>query len=194
MDIVIQLDGFLAIRDGAYNLFDKTKIFEDLTPIQCLKRFLNRFVDKNANSTRRYSPSEEDSQMSPVAPNSMMETLTESPYTYQSQQQQILRNISSPINVNISLNEGNFNQTLANQLQRPASYHNVHSSNPNTPVPNTYMPSPGHSETSPASRFSVNSPINQVHASSPSTFHHQQGMYPGIRSSNSFHIYLPSRT
>ena len=175
MDIVIQLDGFLAIRDGAFNLFDKSKVFEDLTPIQGLKRFLNRFVDKNA--TRRYSPSEEDIQLSPVAPNSMMETLTESPYTYQNQQQQILRNISSPINnVNISLSEGNFNQTLANQLQRPSSYQNVHSSNPNTPVPNTpvsntYMPSPGHSETWPASRFSVNSPINQMHAS---TFYHQQ--------------------
>ena len=89
IDIVIQLDGFLSIRDGAYNLFDKTKIFEDLTPIQGLKRFLNRFVDKNAASHRRFSPNEEDNQLSPVAPNSMMETPMESPYMYQ---QQILKN------------------------------------------------------------------------------------------------------
>lgn len=37
MDIVIQLDGLIAIRDGAYSLFDKGKVLEDLTPIQGLK-------------------------------------------------------------------------------------------------------------------------------------------------------------
>ena len=110
----------------------------------------------------------------------------ESPYTYQ---QNILKNISSPMNVNISLNESsNFNT-----LRPSTTYHNVHSSNPNTPIASsqsTYMPSPVHSETSPVSRFSVNSPISQVHASpvsrfsvnspisqvhasSPSTFHQQ---------------------
>lgn len=124
-------------------------------------------------------PNDEDNQLSPVAPSSMMEIPMESPYTYQNQQNQILKNISSPINVNInqsSLNEsGGFN-SLANQLQRPTGY--PHSSNPNTPVASSqnYMQSPlSHSETSPVSRFQVNSPINpSLHASSPSTFHQQQ--------------------
>lgn len=30
-------DGLVAIRDGAYSLFDKSKVVDDLTPIQNLK-------------------------------------------------------------------------------------------------------------------------------------------------------------
>lgn len=37
MDIVIQSDGLVAVRDGAYSLFDKGKALEELTPIQGLK-------------------------------------------------------------------------------------------------------------------------------------------------------------
>lgn len=37
LDIVTHPDNLIAIRDGAFSLFDKMKAMEELTPIQGLK-------------------------------------------------------------------------------------------------------------------------------------------------------------
>lgn len=55
MDIVIQSDGLVAVRDGAYSLFDKGKALEELTPIQGLK--VNEKKCKQNSSYRLCEPS-----------------------------------------------------------------------------------------------------------------------------------------
>jgi hypothetical protein len=37
LDVVTYADNSIAIRDGAFSLFDKMKVMEELTPIQGLK-------------------------------------------------------------------------------------------------------------------------------------------------------------
>ncbi|KAG7261764.1 hypothetical protein CRUP_009516 [Coryphaenoides rupestris] len=55
----------VAIRDGAYSLFDNTKIVEGFHPAPGLKTFLNMFVDSNQDARRR-SVNEDDNPPSPV--------------------------------------------------------------------------------------------------------------------------------
>ncbi|EEC20233.1 conserved hypothetical protein [Ixodes scapularis] len=56
----------VAVRDGAYSKFDKTKAVEDFTPIQGLRAFLSKFVDESACQLRRRSQSEDDNPPSPI--------------------------------------------------------------------------------------------------------------------------------
>ncbi|KAM4609479.1 mediator of RNA polymerase II transcription subunit 14 isoform 1-T1 [Polymixia lowei] len=65
IDIYCRSRGVVAIRDGAYSLFDNTKIVEGFYPASGLKTFLNLFVDSNQDARRR-SVNEDDNPPSPV--------------------------------------------------------------------------------------------------------------------------------
>uniref|UniRef100_A0A3B4YNB9 Mediator of RNA polymerase II transcription subunit 14 n=1 Tax=Seriola lalandi dorsalis TaxID=1841481 RepID=A0A3B4YNB9_SERLL len=65
IDIYCRSRGVVAIRDGAYSLFDNTKIVEGFYPAPGLKTFLNMFVDSNQDARRR-SVTEDDNPPSPV--------------------------------------------------------------------------------------------------------------------------------
>uniref|UniRef100_T1J569 Mediator of RNA polymerase II transcription subunit 14 n=1 Tax=Strigamia maritima TaxID=126957 RepID=T1J569_STRMM len=67
LDVHFRAEGLVAIRDGAYSLFDKSKAIEEFTPIPSLKAFLNKFVDDSACQIRRRSQSEDDNPPSPVS-------------------------------------------------------------------------------------------------------------------------------
>uniref|UniRef100_A0A665VRT6 Mediator of RNA polymerase II transcription subunit 14 n=1 Tax=Echeneis naucrates TaxID=173247 RepID=A0A665VRT6_ECHNA len=65
IDIYCRSRGVVAIRDGAYSLFDNTKIVDGFYPAPGLKTFLNMFVDSNQDPRRR-SVNEDDNPPSPV--------------------------------------------------------------------------------------------------------------------------------
>lgn len=66
LDVHCRPEGLVAVRDGAYSKFDKTKAVEDFTPIQGLRAFLSKFVDESACQLRRRSQSEDDNPPSPI--------------------------------------------------------------------------------------------------------------------------------
>ncbi|KAJ8282530.1 hypothetical protein COCON_G00050490 [Conger conger] len=70
IDIYCRSRGVVAIRDGAYSLFDNTKIVEGFYPAPGLKTFLNMFVDSNQDARRR-SINEDDNPPSPVGGDSV---------------------------------------------------------------------------------------------------------------------------
>ncbi|RXM31623.1 Mediator of RNA polymerase II transcription subunit 14 [Acipenser ruthenus] len=70
IDIYCRSRGVVAIRDGAYSLFDNTKIIEGFYPAPGLKTFLNMFVDSNQD-VRRRSVNEDDNPPSPVGVDAM---------------------------------------------------------------------------------------------------------------------------
>lgn len=65
LDIHLQSDGQVSIRDGAFSVFDKSKVIEEFGPTQGLKAFLSKYVDETALSRRR-SQSEDDHPPSPI--------------------------------------------------------------------------------------------------------------------------------
>ncbi|XP_073472427.1 mediator of RNA polymerase II transcription subunit 14 isoform X4 [Aquarana catesbeiana] len=73
IDIYCRSRGVVAIRDGAYSLFDNSKIVEGFYPAPGLKTFLNMFVDSNQDARRR-SVNEDDNPPSPVG-GDMMDSL-----------------------------------------------------------------------------------------------------------------------
>ncbi|XP_041857953.1 mediator of RNA polymerase II transcription subunit 14 isoform X2 [Melanotaenia boesemani] len=73
IDIYCRSRGVVAIRDGAYSLFDNTKIVEGFYPAPGLKTFLNMFVDSNQDARRR-SVNEDDNPPSPIGVD-VMDTL-----------------------------------------------------------------------------------------------------------------------
>ncbi|XP_077583532.1 mediator of RNA polymerase II transcription subunit 14 [Stigmatopora nigra] len=73
IDIYCRSRGVVAIRDGAYSLFDNSKIVEGFQPAPGLKTFLSMFVD-NTQDARRRSVNEDDNPPSPVAVD-IMDTL-----------------------------------------------------------------------------------------------------------------------
>lgn len=195
VDIVIQPDELVAVRDGAYCLFDKLKVLEELTPIQGLKAFLNRFVDKNAPILRRLSQNEDDHPPSPI---SHMETSVEQ-YLFSSSQMKT----SSPMGANISdgvsrVHPVSVGASLGSNPNTPASPHTSTimgqvgygaspSGFPMAASPSTHGSSMGHPHSLPApspsisqsnqmsehqspAMFNVNSPANPMHAPSPSSF------------------------
>ena len=191
IDVMIQSDGLIAIRDGAYSLFDKSKALEELTPIQSLKAFLNRFVDKTSQHIRRHSQNEDDNPPSPIA---QMESMDPSATSGVGSAYSLSKsNINSPLP---AMGDHNTPGALSNQLR------SVHTSNPNTPAsPHTsilsqtgYVPSPpGHPEPSPGNMFPVNSPISSIHAPSPSPLHPQPSPAgPPNSNSSNFNLSMPS--
>ncbi|XP_054168688.1 mediator of RNA polymerase II transcription subunit 14-like [Oppia nitens] len=209
LDITINSDNTIAIRDGALSLFDKMKVMEELIPIQGLKAFLSKFVDKTTQM-RRLSQTEDDNPPSPI----------ESVESYLYSTTQIKASNSPSKNIN----DGNLN-TSARQLSHTIAS-SAHGSNPHTPssphtsilsqsayvsspgafpmtsppshgiqthgiqtlssnqvVPSPSMPVP---DQSPANIFNVNSPMNPLHAPSPSFL-----AAPSPSASNQFHSQSP---
>ncbi|XP_015252710.1 PREDICTED: mediator of RNA polymerase II transcription subunit 14 isoform X1 [Cyprinodon variegatus] len=76
IDIYCRSRGVVAIRDGAYSLFDNTKIVEGFYPAPGLKTFLNMFVDSNQDARRR-SVNEDDNPPSPVGVDVMDSLMTQ---------------------------------------------------------------------------------------------------------------------
>lgn len=71
-------DNLVAIKDGALSQFDKTRAIEELFPIQGLKAFLNKFVDKS-RVMRRVSQTEDDN---PPSPKSQIDLQTDPSYMF----------------------------------------------------------------------------------------------------------------
>lgn len=230
LDVILYADNTIAIRDGAFSLFDKMKVMEDLTPIQGLKvkliidwfsvsriqtffifnsqAFFNKFVDKTLQM-RRLSQTEDDNPPSPMPQMESVES-----YLYSTAQ---IKTSSPSKNVNETNTTVN-TRPLGHQISSSAQGSNPHTpSSPHTSVlsqpgftssPGTFplasppshglpnpvsssnqiaaspsMPVPDHS---PANLFGVNSPMNPLHAPSPSFL-----PTPSPSTSNQFHSQSP---
>ncbi|XP_028993149.1 mediator of RNA polymerase II transcription subunit 14 isoform X2 [Betta splendens] len=84
IDIYCRSRGVVAIRDGAYSMFDNTKIVEGFYPAPGLKTFLNMFVDSNQDARRR-SVNEDDNPPSPVGVDMMDSLINQLPHQQQLQ-------------------------------------------------------------------------------------------------------------
>uniref|UniRef100_A0AAY4EDR9 Mediator of RNA polymerase II transcription subunit 14 n=1 Tax=Denticeps clupeoides TaxID=299321 RepID=A0AAY4EDR9_9TELE len=71
IDIYCRSRGVVAIRDGAYSLFDNAKVVEGFIAAPGLKTFLNMFVDSNQDARRR-SVNEDDNPPSPEDMDTLM--------------------------------------------------------------------------------------------------------------------------
>ncbi|XP_048826047.1 mediator of RNA polymerase II transcription subunit 14-like isoform X1 [Brienomyrus brachyistius] len=81
IDIYCRSRGVVAIRDGAYSLFDNTKIVEGFYPAPGLKTFLNMFADSNQDA-RRPSVNEDDNPPSPVGVDVMDRLVSQLPISH----------------------------------------------------------------------------------------------------------------
>ncbi|KAL8611339.1 hypothetical protein ACOMHN_014394 [Nucella lapillus] len=68
VDIHMQSGRLVAVRDGAFGLFDSSRAIEGFSPAPNLKSFLSMFVDENVTSghSRRRSTTEDDNPPSPM--------------------------------------------------------------------------------------------------------------------------------
>ncbi|KAK3096722.1 hypothetical protein FSP39_002661 [Pinctada imbricata] len=68
VDIHFRGNKIVAVRDGAYSLFDNSKVVDSFTPTPMLKAFLNMYVDDSITGrhTHRMSATEDDNPPSPV--------------------------------------------------------------------------------------------------------------------------------
>ncbi|XP_014680674.1 PREDICTED: mediator of RNA polymerase II transcription subunit 14-like [Priapulus caudatus] len=66
LDVHCRSGGLVAVRDGAYSLFDKSKAIEGFNPTQGLKTLLNMYVDDSSSRSR--SMTEDDNPPSPMEP------------------------------------------------------------------------------------------------------------------------------
>ncbi|KAH0624777.1 hypothetical protein JD844_032568 [Phrynosoma platyrhinos] len=140
IDIYCQSRGVVAIRDGAYSLFDNSKIVEGFYPAPGLKTFLNMFVDSNQDARRR-SVNEDDNPPSPIG-GDMMDSLISQ---LQPQQQQSSKQTGAP---------GAYPLTSP-----PTSYHNTV-----TPSPSMML------SQSPGNLHASSSPSGALRAPSPASF------------------------
>ncbi|XP_040194040.1 mediator of RNA polymerase II transcription subunit 14 isoform X5 [Rana temporaria] len=131
IDIYCRSRGVVAIRDGAYSLFDNSKIVEGFYPAPGLKTFLNMFVDSNQDARRR-SVNEDDNPPSPVGGDMMDSLLSQ----FQPQTQQFSKQSGA---------SGAYPLTSP-----PSSYHNtvapspvmMHTQSPGSQSMPTNMPPP----------------------------------------------------
>ncbi|XP_069492639.1 mediator of RNA polymerase II transcription subunit 14 isoform X2 [Ambystoma mexicanum] len=138
IDIYCRSRGVVAIRDGAYSLFDNSKIVEGFHPAPGLKTFLNMFVDSNQDA-RRSSINEDDNPPSPIG-GDMMDSLL-SQLQPQTQQQPFSKQAGT---------SGVYPLTSP-----PASYHNTVTPSPSmmiTQSPGTIDPSSPYTMMSPNQR------------------------------------------
>nr|DBA34076.1 TPA: hypothetical protein GDO54_001676 [Pyxicephalus adspersus] len=146
IDIYCRSRGVVAIRDGAYSLFDNSKIVEGFYPAPGLKTFLNMFVDSNQDARRR-SVNEDDNPPSPVG-GDMMDSLISQ---FQPQTQQFAKQSGA---------SGAYPLTSP-----PSSYHN-----PVTPSPvMMHTQSPGNLQSSPSGALRAPSPASFGPTQSPSS-------------------------
>ncbi|XP_075052510.1 mediator of RNA polymerase II transcription subunit 14 isoform X2 [Mixophyes fleayi] len=145
IDIYCRSRGVVAIRDGAYSLFDNSKIVEGFYPAPGLKTFLNMFVDSNQDARRR-SVNEDDNPPSPIG-GDMMDSLISQ---FQPQAQQFAKQSGA---------------SGAYPLTSPTSYHNTV-----TPSPvMMHSHSPGNLQSSPSGALRAPSPASFGPTQSPSS-------------------------
>lgn len=179
-------DNCVSIRDGAFSQFDQSRAIEDLSPIQGLKTFLNKFIEKG--QMRRLSQTEDDNPPSPSPSANHMSMDTHDSYMFSANQ--IKTSPAKPmLGDNSNRNPGSVQhsnpQTPASPLTSVLNAHSGFASSPGTfslspphaglpsqPAPNSQIaPSPQMQapEQSPANLFNINSPMNaNLHAPSPS--------------------------
>ncbi|XP_073523378.1 mediator of RNA polymerase II transcription subunit 14 isoform X3 [Phyllobates terribilis] len=146
IDIYCRSRGVVAIRDGAYSLFDNSKIVEGFYPAPGLKTFLNMFVDSNQDARRR-SVNEDDNPPSPIG-GDMMDSLISQ---FQPQAQQFAKQSGT---------SGAYPLTSP-----PSSYHNTV-----TPSPvMMHSQSPGNLQSSPSGALRAPSPASFGPTQSPSS-------------------------
>ncbi|KAG8589771.1 hypothetical protein GDO81_006519 [Engystomops pustulosus] len=146
IDIYCRSRGVVAIRDGAYSLFDNSKIVEGFYPAPGLKTFLNMFVDSNQDARRR-SVNEDDNPPSPIG-GDMMDSLISQ---FQPQTQQFAKQSGA---------SGAYPLTSP-----PSSYHNTV-----TPSPvMMHSQSPGNLQSSPSGALRAPSPASFGPTQSPSS-------------------------
>ncbi|XP_077946933.1 mediator of RNA polymerase II transcription subunit 14 isoform X4 [Gasterosteus aculeatus] len=169
IDIYCRSRGVVAIRDGAYSLFDNTKIVEGFYPAPGLKTFLNMFVDSNQDARRR-SVNEDDNPPSPVGVD-MMDSLVSQ---LQAQQQQQLQQQQPP-----QAMRGGAGGVYQPLTSPPPNYH------PNvTPSP-SMMPTQSPGALDPSSPYAMVSPSHRgpwpgsPQVSGPSPGARIPGMSPG---------------
>lgn len=175
-------DNCVSIRDGAFSQFDQSKAIEELSPIQGLKTFLSKFMDKSVQM-RRLSQTEDDNPPSPVV---LMDTHDSYMFSGNQVKTSPAKPLSSDtLNRNPSSVQHSNPQTPASPLTGVLNAHSGFVSSPGTfslspphsglqsqGAPNSQVaPSPQmHApEQSPANLFNINSPMNSnLHAPSPS--------------------------
>uniref|UniRef100_A0A8C9ELL5 Mediator of RNA polymerase II transcription subunit 14 n=1 Tax=Pavo cristatus TaxID=9049 RepID=A0A8C9ELL5_PAVCR len=146
IDIYCRSRGVVAIRDGAYSLFDNSKIVEGFYPAPGLKTFLNMFVDSNQDARRR-SVNEDDNPPSPIG-GDMMDSLISQLQPQQPPQQP--------------------QQPFAKQAGASGAYPLT---SPPTSYHNTVTPSPSMMHTqSPGNLHAASSPSGALRAPSPASF------------------------
>ncbi|KAI0224052.1 Mediator of RNA polymerase II transcription subunit 14 [Lamellibrachia satsuma] len=146
IDIHCHRGNEVTLRDGAYSMFDTSKVVEGLNPTQGLKAFLNMYVDETMSSsqTRHQSTTEDDNPPSPFGMDTLdsllSQPLSNSPSTARSKQDGGLR--------------------FQNPMTPP--------SNPHTPAsPSTQRHGQTHSSPAAAS-FPLASPPSMTHGIAPS--------------------------
>ncbi|KAM5195299.1 mediator of RNA polymerase II transcription subunit 14 isoform 4-T4 [Hipposideros larvatus] len=155
IDIYCRSRGVVAIRDGAYSLFDNSKLVEGFYPAPGLKTFLNMFVDSNQDARRR-SVNEDDNPPSPIG-GDMMDSLI-SQLQPPPQQQPFPKQPGS---------SGAYPLTSP-----PTSYHSTVSQSPSmmhTQSPGTLDPSSPYTMVSPSGRAGNWPGSPQVSGPSPAT-------------------------
>jgi len=171
IDIVIQSDGLVSIRDGAFTIFDKSKC-EDLTAITPgLKAFLAKFVDKNAALLRRPSQAEPDIPPSPHDSNEMYMYSGNTHMKSSPSTGEVLRSIHPTLGSNPNTPASPHTSILGVGYGASPGFSMASSpmpGHPSLPTPSPSIPQPSLPEQSPAGMFSVNSPANPMHAPSPS--------------------------
>lgn len=187
IDVVVQADGLIAVRDGACTVFDKVKA-EDLSPIPCLKAFLNLFVDRSVTQLRRPSQADDDNPPSPHIEGS---SNSADQFSYASTSNNAMRNVSPAVGVNEGpsnasmrsthmgsnpntpaspqtsmFSQMNYNASPSGGFPMAASPHTSLTGHHGLPAPSPSLQGHAMPDQSPA-LFSVNSPATQMHAPSP---------------------------
>ncbi|XP_070537690.1 mediator of RNA polymerase II transcription subunit 14-like isoform X2 [Ptychodera flava] len=194
LDIQCKGKNMIAIRDGAYSLFDISKVVEAFTPTPGLKSFLTLFVDDSVTHPRRRSISEDDDPPSPIRLDTietiMTQVSTASPISRAGGFAHPMTPPSNPATpasphgsvVSQGQQYGSSPGASAYPLASPPSI-----SSGITPSPMIGTPSPGNllMASSPSSAVHVPSPSSFVHNASPSPFIGHTGLeggspYPNI--------------
>lgn len=155
LDIQCRPEGFVTVRDGAYSKFDKTKAVEEFTPIQGLRAFLSKFVDESACQLRRRSQSEDDNPPSPIPTLEGMDSF-----------------LGPGLRPNSPAQRGQDSASAAAAAVAAATG-GLRFHHPMTPPSNPHTPASPHPSVlsqaqSPGHLFGAGSPVNPLHAPSPS--------------------------
>ncbi|KAL3884058.1 hypothetical protein ACJMK2_030281 [Sinanodonta woodiana] len=186
IDVHFRSGGVVAVRDGAYSLFDSRKVTEGFTPILMFKAFLNMYVDDASTGPhpRRRSNTEDDNPPSPVGMDTMeVFSITQS-HSGGSPQSRVRQDqggprfhgpMTPPSNPHTPASPGASRMTSAGIQQSPSPFMG-------TPSPGTILGvgSPGNPQLhvpSPGSFVPAPSPNSLgIHMQSPAAFISPQGI------------------